>query len=182
MDMLIRETLRVAQPHAAMRRNLGPEMHIDGKVIPTGTLVMYPFADVHLNSVLYPDPWRFDPTRPHLEADFAYVGFGGGKSLLVSLVAKLTKASLFAACVVSGTVTCLGSRTARLMMKLVTAQLLMDFDFDTVDSSGRIADSQPEPDWNDDLTCRPVHGQFFLKYKSLNFPSGLRSPGSAHPL
>ncbi len=79
MDMLIRETLRIAQPHMAMRRNVGPEMYIDGKVIPTGTLVVYPFSDVHLNPELYPDPWRFDPARPHLRADFAYVGLGGGK-------------------------------------------------------------------------------------------------------
>ncbi|KAH9018679.1 cytochrome P450 [Lactarius pseudohatsudake] len=69
MDMLIRETLRIAQPHTAARRNVGAETYIDGKVIPTGTLVVYPFSDVHLNPVLYPDPWRFDPTRPQLQAD-----------------------------------------------------------------------------------------------------------------
>ena len=80
MDMLIRETLRIAQPHTAMRRNMGPETYIDGKVIPTGTLVVYPFSNVHLNPSLYPDPWRFDPTRPHHQADFAYLGWGGGTS------------------------------------------------------------------------------------------------------
>jgi cytochrome P450 len=80
MDMLIRETLRIAQPHSAMRRNMGPETYIDGKVIPTGTLVVYPFSNVHLNPTLYPDPWRFDPTRPHHQADFAYLGWGGGTS------------------------------------------------------------------------------------------------------
>ncbi|KAH8987858.1 cytochrome P450 [Lactarius akahatsu] len=157
MDMLIRETLRIAQPHTAMRRNVGPETYIDGKVIPTGTLVVYPFSDVHLNPALYPDPWRFDPTRPQLQADSAYVGWGGGR------------------------VTCLGSRTARLTMKLVTALLLLDFDFDTVDENGRIADPHPIPNWNDDLACRPVRGQFFLKHKSLDFPCGRRSPGT-HPL
>lgn len=158
MDMLIRETLRIAQPHTAMRRNIGPETYIDGKVIPTGTLVVYPFSNVHLNSALYPDPWKFDPTRPQLQADFAYVGWGGGR------------------------VTCLGSRMARLTMKLVAAQLLLDFDFDTVDASGRIADPHPTPNWNDVLTCRPARGQqIFLNYKSLDFPYGRRSPGT-HPL
>ncbi|KAH9029045.1 cytochrome P450 [Lactarius pseudohatsudake] len=126
MDMLIRETLRIAQPHTAARRNVGAETYIDGKVIPTGTLVVYPFSDVHLNPVLYPDPWRFDPTRPQLQAD-SYVGWGGGK------------------------VTCPGSRTAKLTMKLITALLLLDFDFDTVDESGRIADPHLIPNWNDDL-------------------------------
>ena len=90
MDMLIRETLRIAQPHMAMRRNVGPETYIDGKVIPTGTLVVYPFYNVHLNPALYPDPWRFDPTRPHhLPADFAYVGWGGGEN--ISLFRDLPK-------------------------------------------------------------------------------------------
>ncbi|KAH9029058.1 cytochrome P450 [Lactarius pseudohatsudake] len=144
MDMLIRETLRIAQPHTAARRNVGPEMYIDGKVIPTGTLVVYPFYDVHLNPALYPDPWRFDPTRPQLQAD-SYVGWGGGK------------------------VTCPGARTAKLTMKLVTALLLLDFDFDTVDESGRIADPHPIPNWNDGL---PVQGQFFLKCKRISLTGG----------
>ncbi|KAF8260831.1 cytochrome P450 [Lactarius quietus] len=156
MDMLIRETLRIAQPHTAMRRNVGPETYIDGKVIPTGTLVVYPFSNVHLNPAIYPDPWRFDPTRPHPESDFGYLGWGGGR------------------------VTCLGSRIARLTIKLVTALLLLEFDFDTVDASGRIADPHPKPNWNDDVTCRPAQAQFFLKYKSLDFPYGRQSPGT-HP-
>ncbi|KAH8980859.1 cytochrome P450 [Lactarius hatsudake] len=119
------------QPHTAARRNVGPEMYIDGRVIPTGTLVVYPFSDVHLNPALYPDPWRFDPARPQLQAD-SYVGWGGGK------------------------VTCPGSRTAKLTMKLITALLLLDFDFDTVDQSGRIADPHPIPDWNDALACKRI--------------------------
>ncbi|KAH8978743.1 cytochrome P450 [Lactarius hatsudake] len=144
MDMLIRETLRIAQPHTAARRNVGPEMYIDGRVIPTGTLVVYPFSDVHLNPALYPDPWRFDPARPQLQAD-SYVGWGGGK------------------------VTCPGSRTAKLTMKLITALLLLDFDFDTVDQSGRIADPHPIPDWNDALAVR---GQIFLKCKRISLTGG----------
>lgn len=80
-----------------------------------------------------------------------------------------------------GRVTCLGSRIARLTIKLVTALLLLEFDFDTVDASGRIADPHPKPNWNDDPTCRPAQAQFFLKYKSLDFPYGRRSPGT-HPL
>ncbi|KAH9029066.1 cytochrome P450 [Lactarius pseudohatsudake] len=144
MDMLIRETIRIAQPHTAARRNVGPEMYIDGKVIPTGTLVVYPFSDVHLNPALYPDPWRFDPTRPQLQAE-SYVGWGGGR------------------------MTCPGLRTAKLTMKLVTALLLLDFDFDTVDESGRIADPHPIPNWNDELAVR---GQFFLKCKRMSLTGG----------
>ncbi|KAI0000216.1 cytochrome P450 [Russula compacta] len=144
LDMLIHETLRIAQPHIAMRRNIGPEMYIDGKVIPTGTLVVYPYADVHLNTALYPDPWKFDPTRSRPKDNLAYLGWGGGR------------------------VTCLGSRLARLEIKLLAALLLVDFDFDTVDVGGRIADPPPKPNWNDTSTGRLAQGQFFLKYKRLD--------------
>jgi len=158
LDMLIHETLRIAQPHVAMRRNLGPETYIDDKVIPTGTLLVYPFANVHLDPALYPDPWKFDPTRPRPKDSLAYLGWGGGR------------------------VTCLGSRLARLKIKLLTALLLVDFDFATVDASGRVADPPPRPNWNDDFRCRPApsQGQFFLKYRRRGSdpsePSGLCSP------
>lgn len=83
LDALIRETTRVAQPHTAMRRNLGPELYINNKIIPTGAYVIYPFSDVHLDPELYPDPWKFDPARPEVkDVPFSYVGWGSGKSCL----------------------------------------------------------------------------------------------------
>lgn len=88
---MIKETLRIAQPHTAMRRNLGPEMYIDGKVIPTGAYVVYPFSDVHLNPEIYPDPWKFDPAREEIKTQFGYVGWGGGPSAFISSRVFLTK-------------------------------------------------------------------------------------------
>ena len=79
MDQIIRETLRVAQPHAAMRRNVGPETYVNGTCIPSGAYVVYPFSDVHLDAQLYPDPWRFDPGRPETDEPYGYVGWGGGE-------------------------------------------------------------------------------------------------------
>lgn len=67
-----------------------------------------------------------------------------------------------------GRVPCLGARLAKLTLKLLTALLLVDFDFDTVDASGQIADLPPIPNWNDTLSCRPAQDQFFLKYKRLD--------------
>jgi sterol 14-demethylase len=66
----------------------------------------------------------------------------------------------------------MGSRLARLNIKLITALLLVDFDFDTVDVGGQIVDSDsaPKPDWNDPFSCHPDHGQFFLKYTRLDNP------------
>jgi sterol 14-demethylase len=84
LDKLIHETLRIAQPHIAMRRNVGPDIYIDGKVIPTGTLVVYPLADVHLNPTIYPDPWKFDPERPQPKGNLAYLGWGGGACFFAS--------------------------------------------------------------------------------------------------
>lgn len=53
-------------------------MYIDGKLIPTGALVAYPVADVHLDPALYPDPWKFDPTRLQPKGNLTYLGWGGG--------------------------------------------------------------------------------------------------------
>jgi hypothetical protein len=78
----------------------------------------------------------------------------------------------------------MGSRLARLNTKLITALLLMDFDFDTVDTGGQIVDSDsaPKPDWNDPFG-QPAQGQFFLKYTRLDNPES-RLPGcqEASPL
>ena len=79
LEKVIREILRIAQPHTAMRRNMGPETYINGTRVPSGAYVVYPFSDVHLNPQLYPDPWRFDPDRAECTAQFQYVGWGGGK-------------------------------------------------------------------------------------------------------
>ncbi|ETW77953.1 cytochrome P450 monooxygenase 90 [Heterobasidion irregulare TC 32-1] len=143
LDSLIRETLRMAQPHVAMRRNVGPDMYIGGKSVPSGAFAIYPFSDVHLNPDIYPDPWKFDPARAEGKGDFGYIGWGGGR------------------------VNCLGTRLAKVEMKLITAMLLLEFDFNTVDAGGRIADPHPRPNWNDTLSCRPSNGSYFLKYEHL---------------
>jgi cytochrome P450 len=78
LDALIKETLRVAQPHTAMRRNMGPEFYIDGKRIQTGDYVVYPFSDVHLDEGVYPDAGRWMPGR-WLAGDEEEGGAGAGK-------------------------------------------------------------------------------------------------------
>jgi cytochrome P450 len=78
LDMLVREAVRLSQAFVSFRLNVGPEMYIDGKVIPRGALVAYPAASVHLDPVLYPDPWKFDPARPQPKGNLTYLGFGGG--------------------------------------------------------------------------------------------------------
>ena len=76
----------------------------------------------------------------------------------------------------------MGSRLARLNIKLITAPLLIDFDFETVDVGGRIVDSDsaPAPDWNDPLS-QPVQGQFFVKYGRLDNPESESSSAKFGP-
>ncbi|KAJ7634750.1 cytochrome P450 [Roridomyces roridus] len=141
MDSLLRETLRVAQPHTAMRRNLGPDVYINDKLIPSGAYVVYPFSDVHLNPDIYPEPLRFDPSRkPATKVDLGYVGWGVGNT------------------------TCLGTRLAKLELKLTTALFLLGFDWHVVDKTGGVPDSLPLPNWNDILMCRPPPGSCNISY------------------
>ncbi|KAF9234271.1 cytochrome P450 [Melanogaster broomeanus] len=141
LEALIHETLRIAQPHTAMRRNLGPDTVIDSKTIPSGAYVVYPFSDVHLNPELYPDPWRFDPSREEVKTPFGYLGWGGGKTV------------------------CLGQRLARLELKLITSMILLGFRYSIVDSNGDRPDPPPQPNWNDHLLCRPEKGTCYLTHE-----------------
>lgn len=150
LDGFIRETLRLAQPHIAMRRNVGPDVYIGDKVVPTGAYVLYPFSDVHLDPGIYEDPWRFDPGREgrkdNVEGSFDYVGWGAGTSI------------------------CAGQRLAKIELKLIASMFLLGFDFSIVDHSGKprnasTANSIPRPNWNDTLLCRPPEGSCYLKYE-----------------
>ncbi|KAJ5344767.1 Cytochrome P450 [Penicillium brevicompactum] len=101
LDLCIRETIRTSQPYAAMRRNNGPDLTIGGHTIPSGALVMYPFADTSLNPAYYPDPRRWDPSR---EVKKEFICWGAGKH------------------------GCKGQRLAMLNMKLVAVSILTRFD------------------------------------------------------
>ncbi|KAI0687675.1 cytochrome P450 [Cytidiella melzeri] len=143
MDQIIREVLRIAQPHTAMRRNVGPETYVNGTRIPSGAYVVYPFSDVHLNPELYPDPWAFNPDRPECQLPLGYMGWGGGK------------------------ITCMGQRLAKLQLKILTALMLSQLEFELVDQTGRTPDALPRPNWNNALTCKPPdsEGPFYLQFR-----------------
>lgn len=167
LDALIRETTRVAQPHTAMRRNLGPELYINNKIIPTGAYVIYPFSDVHLDPELYPDPWKFDPGRKEVtHVPFGSVGWGGGQ--LSSLL--LLPSNVFLSCGCLGKTICLGTRLAKLELKLVTAMFVLGFRHSAVDKMGKPSNPPPAPNWNDILLCRPPIGSFKLKYERTSRP------------
>ncbi|TRM63570.1 cytochrome P450 [Schizophyllum amplum] len=139
-DALIRETLRIAQPHTAIRKNLGPDVLVDGKLVPAGAHVVYPFSDVHLDEALYPSPWVFDPTRPARQGKMEYLGFGGGNTV------------------------CLGNRLAKMMIKLSTGMFLLAFESSVVDATGIALAEAPVPDWNDAVHARPTR-PCYLEYE-----------------
>jgi sterol 14-demethylase len=87
LDMVVREAVRLSQPFVSFRRNVGSEMYINGKVIPTptGAVVAYSAADVHLDAALYPGPWRFDPARPQPKGNLTYLSWGVGACLMLVL-------------------------------------------------------------------------------------------------
>ncbi|KAI0760176.1 cytochrome P450 [Fomes fomentarius] len=161
LDALIRETLRVAEPHVAMRQYLPPPLlnasqhqhpdekaggntlYLGGKAVPPGAFVMYPFSDVHLSSEIYKDPWRWDPARAemNLKAPYAYVGMGAGATV------------------------CLGKRLATLELKLITALFVLGFsELRAVDGKGAPLAELPRPNWNDILTCKPPPGSCYVRF------------------
>ncbi|PWY76114.1 cytochrome P450 [Aspergillus sclerotioniger CBS 115572] len=130
LDLCIRETLRRAQPHTAVRKNTGPDLTIGSYTIPSGSFVLYPFSDTLLNPSIYSDPFRWNPARSLAKED-QFIGWGGGTHM------------------------CKGQRLANLTMKLVVAYASIRYDMDLVDQRGQPISGPPVPDWNDFLTCRP---------------------------
>jgi cytochrome P450 family 135 len=62
-DAVVTETLRLRPPVSAVVRRLLEPMSIAGYDLPAGTNVLPITLLVHRRADLYPDPWRFDPTR-----------------------------------------------------------------------------------------------------------------------
>ncbi|KAJ5803569.1 cytochrome P450 [Penicillium pulvis] len=131
LDLCIRETMRIAQPHTALRKNTGPDFSAGEFTIPSGAFVAYSFLDTTLNPSHYADPTRWDPSRL-LQKDTPSIGWGMGSHL------------------------CKGQRLAILTMKLLTASLLLRFDLSMVDEQLEKMEAPPVPNYNDQLTCQPM--------------------------
>jgi cytochrome P450 family 135 len=62
-DAVITETLRLHPPTGGLVRRLRKPLTIGGYDLPTGTDLVPVTLLVHRRADLYPEPWRFDPTR-----------------------------------------------------------------------------------------------------------------------
>jgi cytochrome P450 len=116
LDQVIDETLRMYPPAwIGPRRSIEP-FELCGVRVPGGVLVNYcSWASHHLPDV-FPEPWRFDPSRFEPEAKAAlpkgaYVPFGGGSR------------------------TCIGMRFGQLEIKAIATAILSRFSLDLEDPS-----------------------------------------------
>lgn len=60
---------------------------------------------------------------------------------------------------------CLGTRLAKVELKLIVSMFLLGFDLSIVDKHGKSKDELPKPNWNDILLCRPPKGSFYLGFE-----------------
>jgi len=150
VDVVIRETLRMVIGLLALRRNLGPDLPIAGKIIPTGDFLAYPIGDVNRNPDIYTDPETFDPHRYDVgreedkRAPLGYLGWGAGRHV------------------------CPGMRIAKLEIKLILAMFISSFDYEVVDGAGQPPKSLPRANFNDFHRPRPMPGNpCYIKFKRL---------------
>jgi len=90
-----------------------------GNTFPAGdTPVISPYVS-HRIPELFPDPERFDPSRPEQQDVFAYIPFGGGHRK------------------------CVGNAFALLQVKSIFCALLSRYEFELVDPPGTYRDVMP---------------------------------------
>ncbi|KAK5994274.1 Cytochrome P450 monooxygenase -like protein [Cladobotryum mycophilum] len=147
IDLGLRETIRIRLPGATVRRNIsGKDLVLGntGVVVPKDGFTMYALADAHLDSSIYKDPLKWDPSRylPERAEDkkvaHAYIGWG------------------------SGLQPCLGIKLAKLEVAVITATFFAYFDFNLCDKNGNAISQLPAFDRNE-LQPKPPLQKVYLK-------------------
>jgi len=147
LDLIIRETLRISRSGLSFRRNLLEDLTFSGGLVKPGDLVVYSWADVHLNPEIYSRPYEFDPARftPGREEDkkgtFSYLGWGAGRHF------------------------CTGMKFAKLEIKAILAFMLAGFEFDVVDKFGKRPLELPKQDRNDMHQARSLGEPCYIQFK-----------------
>jgi cytochrome P450 len=111
LDACIRETQRISLSVIALRRNMGQDVNIHGRVVKRGDFLLYPSSDTNMNPEYYPEPEKYDPGRwlrpdPVPDAAYPFVGWGAGRH------------------------PCTGTKAAKLEMKLVLAFFLTRYEYE----------------------------------------------------
>jgi len=149
IEGVIRETLRLVNNGAALRRNLGGSIQVGDKTIDNGAFMAYVIGDVHLNEKFYTEPFKFDPDRfsaPREEDKRGYglfLGWGAGRH------------------------PCTGMKVAKLEIKMILALVLSRYEYNLVNASGERTKTVPKPDRNDIHQSRPMGEPCFLQYRKI---------------
>lgn len=69
---VVEEGLRIAAPVVAMMRTASVDAEVGGVPVPKGARLLLLFASANRDERVFPDPDRFDPTRPNLEQHLAF--------------------------------------------------------------------------------------------------------------
>ncbi|PPQ75528.1 hypothetical protein CVT24_013234 [Panaeolus cyanescens] len=141
MDLVIRETLRMIMSSSLIRRNIQEDIEFDGIKVKKGDFLLYSTADAHMDEKIYTNPEEYDPGRylPGREEDkkeaFAFVGWGAGRH------------------------PCAGMKVAKLEIKLVMAIILLGYEYELVDGTGKYPKKLPVPDRNVSKWAAASHGR-----------------------
>jgi sterol 14-demethylase len=119
LDRFVGEVLRLHPPLVTLMRHVRRDFEYKGCVIPAGdTIVISPYV-AHRVPEVFPDPERFDPTRPAPKSAFAGIPFGGGRRK------------------------CVGNAFALLQVKAIFCALLSRYRFELVDPPESYRDVMP---------------------------------------
>lgn len=115
LELVLKETERRHSVLTGLPRKVIKAFEFDGYQVPVGVIVYYSILFTHMIPEVFSQPERFDPDRfapPRNEADrtpFSLVGFGAGPR------------------------SCIGQGFARMEMKILTAVLLDNYDWNVLD-------------------------------------------------
>lgn len=119
LDAFIGEVLRLHPPLVTLMRAVMRDFAYKGHVFEPGTtLVISPYVS-HRVPEVFPDPERFDPTRPAPKSVFASIPFGGGRRK------------------------CVGNAFALLQVQSIFCALLARYEFEPVDPPESYVDIMP---------------------------------------
>ena len=75
IEGVVEESLRLSTPNQGMFRQVREDVVVEGVSIPAGSTLWLIFGSANRDETVFPDPDRFDPTRPNLKE---HVAFGRG--------------------------------------------------------------------------------------------------------
>ncbi len=110
LEEFVMETLRLHPPLVILLREVLQDLHYKDYLIPAGYNVVMSPAVSHKIPEVFDEPEKFNPNRPEPEHLFAFIAFGGGRHK------------------------CAGNAFAILQLKAIFATLLLNFEFELVNS------------------------------------------------